>query len=64
VDHGYAESPLTITDMISKQAKLFLPTAEIINLKKTVFSNLQKLEDVNKKAKNILEKYKAQLQKR
>jgi len=44
--------------VLSKRAKEFLPTAELLVLKKTVFSNLIKLEDVLKKTKALLEKYK------
>jgi hypothetical protein len=54
-------APVNIVDVLSKRSKNFLPKAELLVLKKTVFTNLMKLEDVNKKAKGILEKYKTQL---
>jgi len=47
---------------MASRSKEFLPTAEELVLKKTVFSHLGKLEDVNKKARTILDKYKVQIQ--
>jgi hypothetical protein len=50
--------------VLSNQAKLFLPQLELFQIKQNVFPQLLKgkLEDVIKKTKNILEKYKIQLQ--
>ena len=51
IDEGCEEAPVTIIDVVSNRAKLFLPTAEVHNLKKKVFNGLIKLEDINKKAR-------------
>lgn len=51
-------------DVLSQQAKSFLPKIELFVFKKKVFTNLCKLEDVIKKTKTILDKYKTQLSQR
>ena len=64
IEEGYCNAPVNIVDVLSHRAKEFLPTSELVVLKKMVFSNLAKLEDVNKKAKLILEKHKTLIQQR
>jgi|TARA_B110000285_G_C15115067_1_gene613562 hypothetical protein len=44
--------------VLANRAKEFLPSSEEYILKHTVFQGLSKADDVNKKAKSILEKYK------
>jgi len=62
IDHGHFHSPVHIVDILSKRAKAFLPTAELMVLKKVIFTGMAKLEDVIKKAKLILDKHNVQLQ--
>lgn len=59
-------SPLTIQNVFANKAKVFLPQMELFEIKQSVFSNLakSKLEDVIKTTKQILEKYKMQLNQR
>jgi hypothetical protein len=65
IEQGYIDTPVCIVDVLSKRAKMFLPPAtELLVLKKTVFANLSKLEDVLKKTKALLEKYKLVMQQR
>jgi hypothetical protein len=57
VDH-----PVSITDILIQRAKEFLPPhTPALALKSSVFNNLAKLEDVNKKAKMLLEKHRGLL---
>ena len=64
IEKGYLHAPISILDMFSVQAKTFLPNLELFQIKRAMFTNLQKLEDVIKNTKLILEKYKIQLQTR
>jgi hypothetical protein len=59
IENAYVKPPVTIQDIMAKRAKQFLPMAEELVLKTQVFQNLIKAEDVTKKAKQIIEKYKA-----
>jgi hypothetical protein len=52
---------VSISDITSKRAKLFLPNAEVLVLKKTVFNGMFKLDEINKKARQILDKYKVKI---
>ena len=47
IEEGCLEAPITITDVISKRAKEFLPSVELIMLKGKVFNGLAKLEDIS-----------------
>lgn len=62
IDQGHFYQPIHVVDVLSRQAKKFLPKAELLVLKKNIFSGLLKLEDVIKKAKTILDRHKVQLQ--
>lgn len=61
IEQGYFQAPLSLADILSMRAKHFCMNTDLVTLKSTVFANLVKLEDVNKKAKSILEKHREKI---
>lgn len=51
MEQAYIDTPIQVNDLVALRAKQFLPKAEIKVLKAKVFGSIQKLDDVNKKAK-------------
>jgi len=61
IEKAYIKPPVTIQDILAKRAKQFLPMSEELVLKTQVFHNLIKAEEVTKKAKQIIDKYKSSI---
>lgn len=61
IDNAYVKAPVTIQDILALRAKEFLPNSEELVLKTQVFQSLTKSEEVTKKAKSIIEKYRSQI---
>lgn len=61
IDNAYEESPVQISDLLAARTKEFLPKSEIKSVKAKVFAGILKLDDVNKRAKQIMDKSKSQI---
>ena len=59
IDNAYEESPVQISDLLAARTKEFLPKSEIKSVKAKVFAGILKLDDVNKRAKQIMDKSKS-----
>lgn len=59
VEQAYIDAPVQINDLLAVRAKEFLPKAEVKVLSTKVFGGIQKVDDVNKRAKHIVDKYRA-----